>query len=225
MHLLITSGPTREPIDTVRFISNRSSGRLGAALASAAAQAGHTVTLLLGPGALQPEPHDRLTVVPFTSTANLLEQMQAHFGACDALVMAAAVADYTPKRFLAGKAERSAGMTIELVPTPDLVATIAPTKRDDQRVIAFALEEHDNLERRGLEKMRRKRVDAIVANPLVTMDADSIEPIWLTAGGEKVSPGTMSKAAFAPWLLSRIEGLRSQPQMDADGRESGKRDS
>jgi len=218
MHLLITSGPTREPIDTVRFISNRSSGRLGAALAQHAARAGHTVTLLVGPGAIRPGAHDSLTVVPFTTTASLLEKLVEHFRGCDALVMAAAVADYTPKHFLEGKAKRSEGMTIELVPTPDLVATIAPTKRDDQRVIAFALEEHDNLERRALEKMKRKRVDAIVANPLVTMDANSIEPIWLTASGAKASPGTMSKDAFAPWLLERVEALLNQPHVDADQR-------
>ncbi len=209
MHLLITSGPTREPIDSVRYISNRSSGRLGAELAAHAAEAGHLVTLLLGPGAMEPPEHVNLTVVPFTSTADLQALLAEHFPRHDALVMAAAVADYTPKQLIEGKTERGQGLTIELVPTPDLVAGLAPTKRDDQRIIAFALEEPANLERRAVEKMQRKRVDAIVANPLVTMDADAIEPVLFTRGGERFAPGRMSKAVFARWLVERIGALFS----------------
>lgn len=207
MKLLISSGPTREPIDTVRYISNRSSGRLGSELAAHAADAGHTVTLLRGPASLAPPPRENLAVIDFTSTADLLGLLEQHFPACDALVMAAAVADYTPKQRVEGKTERGKGLTIELVPTPDLVGTIAPTKRDDQRVIAFALEEPANLERRALEKMARKKVDAIVANPLVTMDADTIDPTLFTKDGGKHAPGTMTKADFAPWLVEHVDAL------------------
>jgi phosphopantothenoylcysteine decarboxylase/phosphopantothenate--cysteine ligase len=207
MRLLITAGPTREPIDEVRFISNRSSGRLGIALAEHAAEAGHEVTLLLGPVLIASAARDRLTIERFQTTDELRSLLEAHFRGCDALVMAAAVADYRPRDLIRGKTERGGGLKIELEPTPDLVGAIAPTKRDDQRVIAFALEEPEQLEPRARAKMQRKHVDAIVANPLTTMDADRIDPIWLGRDGGRVAPGPMSKADFAPWLIERVESL------------------
>ncbi len=156
---------------------------------------------------MSPPQQPGLTVLPFTSTADLQALLGAHFPACEVLVMAAAVADYTPKQRIAGKTERGKGLTLELVPTPDLVAGLAAVKREGQLVVAFALEDPAHLERRALEKMRRKGVDAIVANPLVTMDADTIEPTFFTAGGERFSPGAMTKADFAPWLLERVDAL------------------
>jgi len=207
MRLLITAGPTREPIDEVRFISNRSSGRLGIALAEHAADAGHDVTLLLGPVLIASAARDRLTIERFNTTDELRALLEEYFRGCDALVMAAAVADYRPRQRIEGKSERGSGLSIELEPTPDLVGAIAPTKRDDQRVVAFALEEPEQLEPRARAKMGRKNVDAIVANPLTTMDADMIDPIWLGRDGGRVAPGPMTKAAFAPWLIERVESL------------------
>lgn len=210
MKLLVTAGPTREPIDAVRFISNRSSGRMGIAIAAAAARAGHDVTLLHGPGVDIASIREACTTYPFESSAQLKQLLEAHWPSYDALVMAAAVADYRPVEVVEGKLPRDvkkARMMIELQPTPDLVALTAASRRPGQKVIAFALEEIENLEPRAADKMRRKGVDAIVANPLGTMESAGITAIWLTAAGQREAPGRMSKTDFAAWLIQRIEAL------------------
>ncbi|MBB6429979.1 phosphopantothenoylcysteine decarboxylase domain-containing protein [Algisphaera agarilytica] len=207
MKVLITAGPTREPIDEVRFISNRSSGRMGFALADAAAKAGHDVTLLLGPVLAPTTLGDRVNVLRFQTTAELQALLEEHFPACDQLIMAAAVADYRVANFTEGKTERKKHLKIELEGTPDLVAGIAKTKSDDQQVIAFALEEPHELEARAVAKMKRKGVDAIVANPLVTMEGDSVNAILLHADGQREQPdggSAMTKEAFAGWLIDRL---------------------
>ncbi|MCC7147270.1 MAG: hypothetical protein IT443_12560 [Phycisphaeraceae bacterium] len=208
MKLLITAGPTREPIDAVRYLSNRSSGRMGLALAQAALAAGHEVALLLGPvGELHHEKPVGYTVKRFETGAELRQLLRTDFSSCDVLVMAAAVADYRAKgrgeKEKAGKIARSEqGLTLALEPTPDLVAELAGRKKAGQRIIAFALEEAGVMEARAQEKLARKGVDAIVANPLATMDAEAIEAVVLTAGGERVAPGKMSKGEFARWLIA-----------------------
>ena len=208
MHMLITAGPTREPIDDVRFISNRSSGRMGVALAEAAAAAGHRVTLLLGP---VPEPAalpETITVLRFETAAQLQALLESHFADSRILIMAAAVCDYRPAAGHPGKLKRSAeNLTLQFEPTPDLVAVLAQAKRPRQRIVAFALDEPDQLETQAAEKLKRKNVDAIVANPLATMESDRIEPIWLTAAGDRHAPGPMEKIEFARWLVSRLEDL------------------
>ena len=218
MNLLITAGPTREPIDDVRFISNRSSGQMGLALAQAAADAGHDVTLLLGPVMLPAALGDDVQIARFTTTAQLQALLTERFPACDTLVMAAAVADYRLAQPMTGKAKRGDGLRLELEPTPDLVAQVAKTKRADQQVIAFALEEAAVLEERAAEKMQRKGVDAIVANPLSTMDAQRVAAVLLTADGQRHEPPStagsgadgpgQSKDAFARWLVSWIDRHR-----------------
>lgn len=207
MRILITAGPTREPIDDVRFISNRSSGQMGFALSEAASAAGHDVTLLLGPVLLPPSVADQTSVVRFNTTADLEALLVEHFPKCDVLIKAAAVADYRPSELIKGKTPRGEGLKIELEPTPDLVAGCAKTKRDDQTIIAFALEAPDVMETRAVEKMRRKKVDAILANPLQTMDASDIEPILFYADGRRDSPGRMSKAASARWLIDQLPAV------------------
>jgi len=207
MKTLITAGPTREPIDDVRFISNRSGGRMGLALAEAAAQAGHDVTLLLGPVLAPTTLGDRVELVRFQTTAELQALLEMHFPSCDQLIMAAAVADYRVAQFTQGKTPRTKRLKIELEGTPDLVAAVAKTKRDDQRVIAFALEEPHELEARAVAKMKRKGVDAIVANPLVTMEGDSVSAVLLHADGRRETPdggASLSKDAFATWLIANL---------------------
>ena len=206
--ILITAGPTREPIDEVRFISNRSSGRVGLAIAEAAAAAGHDVTLLLGPVLAPTTLADRVEVLRFTTTAELQLLLDESFRGCDVLIMAAAVADYRLATPMQGKAKRGDSLKIELEPTPDLVAGVAKRKRPSQTVIAFALEQPDELESRAVEKMRRKGVDAIVANPLATMDDGRITPVLLTAGGDRSEPGPMSKPDFGRWLIERVTTVR-----------------
>ncbi|MFW6335512.1 MAG: phosphopantothenoylcysteine decarboxylase, partial [Phycisphaeraceae bacterium] len=129
MKILLTAGPTREPIDEVRFLSNRSSGKVGLSLARAAHDAGHRVTLLLGPVCAGDDLPGGIEVVRFGSTADLQRELEHRFDACDALIMAAAVADYRPAEVIQGKTPRAhdpeATMTIQLEPTPDLVASLA----------------------------------------------------------------------------------------------------
>ncbi len=207
MRILITAGPTWEPIDAVRYIGNRASGKLGIALAQAASDQGHNVTLLLGPGCPPPGGVD---VVRFESARQLENLLQEHFANHDVLVMSAAVADYRPRQYIEGKRPRGrAGDTwsLELEPIPDLVAAVAHGKTPAQRVIAFALDPPATLHNRAADKLKHKQVDAIVANPLGTIGADDIDPLWLTATGDSESPGKMSKTDFARWLIQKVEQL------------------
>jgi phosphopantothenoylcysteine decarboxylase/phosphopantothenate--cysteine ligase len=213
--ILITAGPTHEPIDGVRYLANRSSGRLGVALADAAGERGHPTTLLLGPTHLEPS-HTRVVTHRFRTAADLQALLADHFPACDILIMAAAVADYRaapnppysggllPAKLKRGKAP----ITLTLEPTPDLLGELAGRKRPDQITIGFALEPGDRLEASAREKLARKRLDAIVANPLETMDAEDIEATIFTAAGDAMAtPGVMPKQAFGVWLLERVLAL------------------
>ena len=210
---LVTAGPTHEPIDAVRYLANRSSGRMGIALATAAAEAGHPTTLLLGPTPLEPPVHSRLRVERFRSTADLQAALTIHWPSHDVLLMAAAVADYRPAETEpTGKIRRNTtGLNLRLEPTPDLVADLAATRRPEQRIIAFALEPAAELLEAAAAKMARKGVDAIVANPLETMDAASVTATLLRAdGSSEAAPRDLPKADFARWLVNRVERL-SEP--------------
>lgn len=215
--ILITAGPTHEPIDAVRYVANRSSGRLGVCLAEAARDAGWEVTLLLGPVASAPPQGVR--TISFESTSDLAGLLEEHFPNCDVLLMAAAVADYRPRRAAEHKLPRTGeNLVLELEPTPDLVAACAARKRAGQRIIGFTLEEPAVLAERAREKLQRKGLDAMVANPLQTMGADDIKAVVYTAAGETLTPpaarehgrggrGTpagLSKADFARWLIEWV---------------------
>lgn len=204
--MLITAGPTHEPIDAVRYIANQSSGRMGLALAAAARELGWSVTLLLGPTSLVP-PND-FAVHRFETTDELEKLLEEHFPACDVLIMAAAVADYRPQRFERGKLPRGQqALHLKLEPTPDLVAKCASKKRDDQFIVGFALEEASQLEMRAKEKLRTKRLDAIVANSLDTLGAKDIVATIFAADGKRISWGSssMSKDFFASRLLEWLQ--------------------
>lgn len=211
--LLITAGPTHEPIDRVRYIGNRSSGRLGIALAEHAAQAGWVVTLLLGPTPRSPAaPSDSsLRVRRFQTTADLQQLLADEFPPCDCLVMAAAVADYRPRPCPEavesdGKLRRiKDGLVLNLEPTPDLLAGCAGAKTAGQVVCGFALEPRSRLMESATSKLKRKSLDMIVANPLETMDSEGIEATVLLADGRTHSTaGCVKKEAFAPWLLELL---------------------
>ncbi|MEC9374213.1 MAG: phosphopantothenoylcysteine decarboxylase [Planctomycetota bacterium] len=209
--LLITAGPTHEPIDAVRYLANRSSGRLGVALADAAAESGWRTTLLLGPTALACA-HTQVRTLRFQTTADLEALLREHAGECDVLVMAAAVADYRPIQKGEGqqKIQRTGErLVLELESTPDLLAGVAKRKKSGQLFVGFALEPAERLMERAREKLVRKHLDAIVANPLETMDSTGIEATLVGPDGVIAStPGRIPKTEFADWLLERIEGLR-----------------
>lgn len=207
--LLITAGPTHEPIDEVRYIANRSSGRVGIELALAASEAGYEVTLLMGPTPTEP-PHTRITTLRFRTTEDLRLLLEERFPACDALVMAAAVADYRPRRDPnappTAKLPRAAeGLTLALESTPDLVAACAANRSQGQLIIGFALETADRVLESGKRKLIRKGVDAILANELSTLESPTIRNARLiTPDGVIDLDPELEKADFARWLIESI---------------------
>ncbi len=211
VRVLVTTGPTREPIDDVRFIGNRSSGRMGAAIAQAFMDAGCHVTAAVGAGAVRPT---ATTLLDFGSTEELACLLQEQWPNHQLLVMAAAVADYTPVRTGAGKLRRSSGpLILELEPTPDLLASLARITRPHQMVVGFALEREEDLEASARAKLQRKQLDAIVANPLNTMDAENVRAKLLLADGDWLVPehgAPMSKPQFAAWLAATLLPLVAQ---------------
>ena len=206
LRVLVATGPTREPLDQVRYIGNRSSGRMGAAIAEAFSAAGCQVTVLVGPGAVVPQ--GAAAVERFSSAESLLNALQAAWPAHDLLIMAAAVADYRPAAPVAGKMRRESGpLRLELVPTQDILAGLASHTRPDQYVVGFALEEAAQLEASAAQKLAKKRADAIVANPLETMDADQVHGRVLMADGTWHQPPAgraVPKPAFAAWLRDLV---------------------
>ena len=205
MNLLLTAGGTREAIDPVRYLGNRSSGRLGAAVAAAAVRAGHRVTLIVGPGGVEmPAVARRIDI---TTAAEMLAAVLAELPAADVLVMAAAVADYRPVAASAGKVESGQPrLVIECEPTADILAAVASAKRPGQRVVGFSLQTDDDLGR-ARAKLARKRLDLIVHNRQATLDAEGIDATLLHADGRAERLGYRTKAAFADELIGRVGGL------------------
>lgn len=215
MRILITAGGTREYIDPVRFISNASSGKMGYALARAALKAGHDVTLITAPTALRPpaEAH----VVHAESAAEMFAAVKAHFAACDCLIMAAAVADFTPVRRSKTKIKKDGGLEptlrVDLKPTVDILRWAGRHKSEGQIVVGFALEDKD-LRARAETKLRDKQLDMIVANGPEAIGADESGVLVKTpaSGWLELSPAT--KAATAKRLLRLIEKTKAcRPRM------------
>jgi len=178
IQILVTAGPTREYIDDVRYLSNRSSGRMGIAIARAfvaAAPIDCDVTIIAGPCEV-PLPHGepRITVVQVTSATDMRDAVADRFAACDVFVAAAAVADFRPVSRYPGKKKKDsatpeAGWTIDLVPNPDILAEMGAQRRPDQLVVGFALEvsppgEPDQPLAHAVGKRNRKGADWIVLN-------------------------------------------------------------
>jgi phosphopantothenoylcysteine decarboxylase / phosphopantothenate---cysteine ligase len=160
LRLLVTAGPTREPIDPVRFVSNRSSGRMGYALAEAARDRGARVTLLSGPTELPPPFGVR--VLPFARADELHALLLSEFPECDGLAMAAAVSDFIPEESPRRLHRAEGARDVRLSPGRDLLASLSPLRRG-QTVVAFAAETED-LEERGRRKMEEKNADLVVVN-------------------------------------------------------------
>ncbi len=158
---VITAGPTREPIDPVRYISNASTGKMGYAVAEAAVAAGWTVDLVSGPTQLE-EPDD-VILYPVTTGEEMFHQLDALFDPCDVLIMTAAVVDFRPVHPLERKEKKAdARLNLEMEPVVDILQTVTKRKRN-QFVVGFAAETHD-LENYALEKLRSKNLDLIAAN-------------------------------------------------------------
>lgn len=202
--LLITAGPTREYIDTVRFLTNASSGRLGYAITRQANQAGHQVTLVSGPVALPPP--TGVEVVSTISAAEMFDACVAAFEAVDAAVLAAAVCDYRPARRRDRKLKKqAAARTLDLEPTRDICAHLGSIK-GSRVVVGFALEDHDP-HRNAEAKLRQKNCDAIVLNGVDTIGGEQASIQILVAGGPWSEPVVGSKDQAAAEVVRLVERL------------------
>jgi len=210
--VLVTAGPTREAIDPVRFVSNRSSGKMGYAVAAAATRAGHEVCLVSGPVAI--EPPRGAEVVRVTTADEMLAAVRRHVRGCDVLVMAAAVADWRPKHPAKRKLKKSGGPPrIEWEATPDILKAIAPLKRKTQVFCGFAAET-DRLAPEARRKLREKNLDAIAANDVSKKDrgfeSDRNALTLFLADGRARRLALATKAKCAERLLRALEEISAQ---------------
>ena len=212
VRILVTAGGTREAIDQVRFIGNRSSGRMGAALAAAARARGADVTMIASNLAVPIPPGVESIDAP--SAADLAAAAEEAFDGTDVLLMAAAVADFRPTAPSDGKLVRegSGGMDLELEPTEDVLAALSARRRPGQVLVGFAAEHGGDFVARARAKLERKNLDVIVVNdvsdPAIGFDSTDNEVIVVERDGETPVPRG-SKRAIAEAVLDRVEALRA----------------
>jgi phosphopantothenoylcysteine decarboxylase / phosphopantothenate---cysteine ligase len=211
--VLVTAGGTREPIDAVRFVGNRSSGRMGVALAEAAARRGADVTLVAANVSL-PIAAD-IDVVRVETAAELAEATRAAFATAQLVVMAAAVADFRPAAAAEGKLPRegSGDIDLRLERTEDVIAALAAERRPGQTLVGFAAEHGEGAISRAREKLERKGLDAIVFNDVsrseIGFDSESNEVTIVELAGEHQVP-LASKEAVAEAVLDRVAAMRAE---------------
>ena len=214
LKVLVTAGGTREPIDPVRFVGNRSSGRMGLALASAAKRRGADVTLI---GANVPLASPAgVRRIDVETAAELASAVRAEFSACEVLLMAAAPADFAPADVAPAKIKRGAGaLDLRLKPTEDILAGVAAGKRPGQTVVGFAAETGGEVVERARRKLARKGVDMIVlndvSNPEIGFESERNAVTLLGAGFEEPVP-IDSKQEIAEVILDRVDRLRAGMQ-------------
>ena len=209
--VLITAGGTREALDPVRFLGNRSSGKMGYALAEAAQSRGAKVILVSGPSALYPPAHCEL--VKITTADEMRAAVLGRMPEATLVIKAAAVADYRPSVVADQKLKRTGPLTVELLPTEDILAEVVRQRKPGQLIVGFAAETENRLEN-GRAKLLRKGVDAIVVNDVsregVGFDSDWNGATFLTANTATDLP-EMSKRKLADRILDEVVGLR-RPQ-------------
>jgi len=202
VRILVTAGPTCEDIDPVRYITSRSSGRMGYALAAEAVRRGHEVVLVSGPTAL--EPPAGVECVPVRSAADMLEACLERFGACDAAILVAAVADYRPAECSPEKIKKDDGdLVLRLARTEDIAKRLG-TLKTRQVLVGFALES-DQGRANAERKLAAKNLDAIVLNHPDTFGADTIQAEILVRGEPWGQPERLSKRDLAARVLGLVE--------------------
>ncbi len=213
--VLVTAGGTQEPIDAVRFLGNRSSGRMGFALAARAAARGAEVTVIAANVGL--EPPAAATVVPVQTAAQLTDACVRQFDHADVLLMAAAVADFRPAAPAPGKLKKTAAdapTTLALEPTEDVLSALAARRRPGQLIVGFAAEHGAGASAYGREKLERKRLDAIVVNdvsqPGIGFGAADNEVLILTRDGAERQVDRAPKETVADAILDEVQRLRAQ---------------
>lgn len=208
--VLVTAGPTAEDIDPVRYITNRSTGAMGMRVAQAVVRAGGAARLILGPTALTPP--DGMEVIRVRSAEDMCRAVVDNFGWCQSLVMAAAVADYTPAEPLDVKLKKKDGdLLLRLKRTPDILATVKGLpERQGKFVVGFSLDVDVNLSE-GRRKLRDKNLDLIVVNTVASFGAAS-ETACIVSAAEAVNCGEIGKEELAARIVSRIlSGLAQKP--------------
>jgi phosphopantothenoylcysteine decarboxylase / phosphopantothenate---cysteine ligase len=220
LRILVTAGGTQEPIDAVRYVGNRSSGRMGFAVAEEAARRGAAVTVVAANVALPR--FESVTYVDVKTAEELESASRAEFASCDVLVMAAAVADFRPASSEEGKiskAERE-GLRIELEPTTDVLSALARSRRPGQTLVGFAAEHGEGALGRARAKLDRKGLDAVVLNdvsdPAIGFDSEQNEVTIVAPAGERVVPRA-SKAEVARAILDAVEDLRTAAERTGAG--------
>lgn len=208
--VVVTAGGTREPLDPVRYIGNRSSGKMGIAIARAAAQAGAQVTLITGQVSVSLPQDTNIHPVSVLTTEEMLAAVQEAFVSADALIMAAAVADYRPVKVAEQKVKKGHDhelRTLELTETVDILRTIAAAKRTDQLVVGFAAETEKLLDH-AQEKLASKHADMIVANSVAgatgAFGRDDDQVTILQKGKDPEKWPRLSKTAVAQRLVARL---------------------
>lgn len=207
--ILITSGPTRQYLDPVRYLTNASSGRMGAALAHAALEQGHEVVVVSGP--VEIDYPSGIETVPVISTEDMLAACQKLFPSCDGLIAVAAPCDYRPATVAQHKIRKSGDvLRLELHETPDIVATLAASKQN-QWLVAFALETEDQ-HYRAMQKLERKSCDMIVVNGPGAIHAADTQVILLGRSGQILGSFSGSKNDAAKGLFDVIQRQFIQTQ-------------
>lgn len=201
--ILITSGPTRQYLDPVRYLSNASSGRMGCCLAEAALDQGHDVVIVTGPVEIRYP--SAATVIVVVTTEQMLAAAIAAFPDCDGLIGAAAPCDYRPREVAPHKlAKTGQGLLLDLVETDDIVATLGDRKNDHQWTVGFALETEDT-HHRALAKLYRKKCDLVVLNGAAAINADDNSVEILDPDGNVVRAASGPKSKVASAILEVVQ--------------------
>jgi phosphopantothenoylcysteine decarboxylase/phosphopantothenate--cysteine ligase len=214
LNVLVTAGGTREPIDAVRFVGNRSSGRMGLALAGEAQRRGARVTVVAANVSIPRPPG--IEYVEVQTAADLADACASRFDACDVLLMAAAVADYRPASAHAGKLKKDATgetLKLDLTRTEDVLSGLAARRRPGQLIVGFAAEHGDEALAYGREKLARKGLDAIVVNDVGAAGVGFESPdneVWIVTAQEELHVPKESKARIAAAVLDAVLNRRSQ---------------
>jgi phosphopantothenoylcysteine decarboxylase/phosphopantothenate--cysteine ligase len=210
LRVLVTAGGTREPIDSVRFLGNRSSGRMGIALAAAAARRGADVTLIAA-NVSPPEPPG-VHRIDVETTEQLAEAARAEFPTSQVLLMAAAPADFKASDVASGKLTRDTSLDLHLEPTEDILASLTASRTAEQTVVAFAAEAGDNVNR-AREKLQRKNADLIVlndiSNPAIGFESQENAVTLIDSTSDTAVPQA-SKDVVAEKILQRVDQLRAR---------------
>ncbi|MDD2404499.1 MAG: bifunctional phosphopantothenoylcysteine decarboxylase/phosphopantothenate--cysteine ligase CoaBC [Victivallaceae bacterium] len=206
MKIVVSAGPTRERIDAVRFITNFSSGKMGYAIAGAAATAGHQVVLVSGPVTIAPPPG--VDTIRVESAAEMATAIHSSAADADAIIMAAAVADYRPVKQLEHKMKKTDGnLTIELERTEDILKTLGEQKNPDCILVGFAAET-DNLLENAIDKQKRKNLDWIVLNdvsrPGIGFGSDQNAVTLISRDGRIIELDSAAKSVIAAKILEYV---------------------